>query len=151
MTTHGRHLPRRAANLVVLAMALGALAAGPDESVGFKVIVHPSNPVRSIERDRLARIFLKRSKRWPGASVVLPVDQAIRSPARKAFSKHVIGRTPTAVRAFWQQAIFSGQGIPPAELAGDDEIVDYVLEHPGAIGYVAPDASVRGAIVLEVR
>jgi hypothetical protein len=47
--------------------------------------------------------------------------------------------------------IFSGRSLPPPELGSDDEVLRYVLAHPGAIGYVSGAANLRGAKVLAVK
>ena len=54
------------------------------------------------------------------------------------------------MRSYWQQRIFSGQGLPPPELADDDAVVSYVLSHPGAIGYVAAGTALNGATAVEL-
>jgi hypothetical protein len=43
-----------------------------------------------------------------------------------------------AVRAFWQQQIFSGRDVPPPELASDKEVMEFVKQHAGAVGYMSP-------------
>ena len=46
--------------------------------------------------------------------------------------------------------IFSGKGIPPPEKASDAEIVTFVRDTPGAIGYVAPGADLSGVKVVAI-
>ena len=43
---------------------------------------------------------------------------------------------------------FSGRDVPPPELESDEAVVNYVLEHRGAVGYVSGAAKVRGAKVV---
>jgi hypothetical protein len=45
-------------------------------------------------------------------------------------------RSATAIRAFWQQQIFSGRDIPPVEKPGDADVMRAVADNVGAIGYV---------------
>ena len=54
------------------------------------------------------------------------------------------------MRSYWQQRIFSGQGLPPPEMADDEAVVGYVISHPGAIGYVASGTRVDGARAVDV-
>jgi hypothetical protein len=75
----------------------------------------------------------------------------VQSEVRRAFSQEVLRRTPGAVRAYWQQAIFSGRSVPPPELDSDAAVVAYVLRSPGAIGYVSAGAAVGGARVVTLR
>jgi len=70
---------------------------------------------------------------------------------RRRFSEQVLNRSVTAVRSYWQQIIFSGRDVPPPELGGDAEVLEFVKKHVGAIGYVSGAASTNGAKVIAVR
>lgn len=140
---------------VVLALLLAAgmpgRFAGAQASGPFRVIVHPAVEVRSVERAFLSRAFLKKSTRWPDGTLIRPVDQLPGSRTRNAFTRAVHDRSIPAVRNYWQQAIFAGTEVPPPELNDDAAVIAYVLSHPGAIGYVSPDAELGGAAVIELR
>ena len=140
--------------LVLLVLVLGLTAGAwvsADEASGFRVVVHPSNPATSLSRTFLQDAFLKRIKRWPNDEVLRPVDLEARSSVRKSFSKQVLGRSVHAVRAYWQQRIFSGRDVPPPELPNDQEVIAYVLRHAGAVGYVSTGADLKGAKTVGVR
>lgn len=136
----------RKALLIFCLLSAAALAERP----AFVVIVNPRTPVTRVDRKLLAEIFLRRATRWRDDTPVHPVDQGPDSPARARFSQEVLLRSVASVRSFWQQRIFSGQGLPPPELADDEEVVAYVSSHPGAVGYVSYGARVEGARVIEI-
>ena len=117
----------------------------------FQIIVHPSNPVTSIDRKLLVDMFLKRITRWPNDEQIRPVDQDPDSAVRRRFSEDVLKRSVAAVKSYWQQAIFSGRDVPPPELDGDEAVVKYVLRHAGGVGYIAGNANPGGAKTLSVR
>lgn len=125
----------------------GALAAGQ----GFAVVVHPGNPSASFSRDFLEDAFLKRTTEFPGGEGIKPVDQSATSAVRELFTRRVLRRSVAAVKSYWQQRIFSGRGSPPPELASDALVLEYVLAHEGAIGYIADGVDPRGAKVVPVR
>jgi hypothetical protein len=79
------------------------------------------------------------------------VDLAPDAAARARFSQEVLSRSVASMRNYWQQRIFSGQGLPPPELRDDEAVVSYVITHPGAIGYVAAGTPLNGAASLEVN
>jgi ABC-type phosphate transport system substrate-binding protein len=114
------------------------------------VIVYPKSPVTKVDRKFLAEIFFRRTTRWSDDSPIKPVDLGPDSPARGRFSQDVLARSVSSVRSYWQQRIFSGQGLPPPELPDDSAVVGYVASHPGAIGYVAAGTSLNGARAVEV-
>jgi ABC-type phosphate transport system substrate-binding protein len=151
----GLWLARRA----FLRAMLGALGVAVFErktfadarSDGFIIVVNPQNPAGSAERELLADFFLKRVSRWSDGELVRPVDLRPDAAARQAFSKVVIRRSVSAVRNYWQQRIFAGRDVPPAELDSDEAVVRYVARYRGAIGYVSPAASIADVKPFSVR
>lgn len=141
--------------MLLAVLAALAVAAAPSPSLAqaaddFRVVVNPANPVSSVSAEQLSRFFLRRANSWDDGQQVQPVDQPARAPVRDTFSEAVLGRAARAIVAHWQQQIFSGRGVPPTELAGDAEVVEYVQRHPGAVGYVSGQADVTDVKVLEV-
>jgi len=131
-------------------LALGGLAETPS-TPPYQVIVNAANGVVSVDRKFLSDTFLKKTTRWGNGELIRPVDQHALSEVRRRFTEQVLNRSVTAVRSYWQQVIFSGRDVPPPELAGDAEVVEYVNQHTGAIGYVSGGASTAGAKVVAVR
>lgn len=134
---------------ILIALLLLANAA-PEPARAYRVIVHPDNPVTSIERHRLSEIFLKKITTWPDDEHTAPVDLAASSPLREKFTDAVHGKSLSAVKSYWQQLIFSGRGLPPPELDSDEAVVRYVLSHRGAIGYVSDKAQIGAAKVVVI-
>jgi len=134
---------------IVVALAAAAAAAESPRSA-YVVIANPGTPVSRLDRKFVGEVFLRRVTRWPDDTPIRPVDLGPDARARIRFSEEVLSRSVASVRSYWQQRIFSGQGLPPPELPDDEAVVSYVLSHPGAIGYVAAGAALNGAKVLEV-
>jgi hypothetical protein len=55
-----------------------------------------------------------------------------------------------AVKSCWQQQIFSGRAVPPMEKAAESQILAFVKQNPGAVGYVSEAAETAGVRVLTV-
>jgi ABC-type phosphate transport system substrate-binding protein len=124
----------------VLAVATAASADG------WKVVVNASNPTTSISKDRLSQMFLKQLTQWPNGSETLPVDQGVTSAVREVFSHAVHGRSARAIKNWWNQQIFGGKGVPPPELATDARVLSYIINNPGAIGYVDAGTPTSGDV-----
>jgi ABC-type phosphate transport system substrate-binding protein len=135
---------------IVVALAAAAAAAEPARPA-YVVIANPGTAVSRIDRKFATEAFLRRVTRWPDDTPIRPVDLGPDARARVRFSEDVLSRSVASVRSYWQQRIFSGQGLPPPELGDDEAVVAYVLSHPGAIGYVAAGTTLNGAKVLEVN
>jgi len=136
--------------VIALGVAFSSSGAAED-GPGYVVIVHPKNESTKLERKLVADIFLKKQTHWSDDSTIKPVDQARTSAVRAQFSQDVIGRSISSVRAYWNQVVFSGQGVPPPELDSDASVVKYVLGNKTAIGYVSATAELKGAKVVQVK
>ena len=136
---------------LVVAASLVAPHARADSAASYRLIVHPSNPAREVDRSFVAQAFLKKVIHWPSGVPIQPIDLDQRSPVRRRWSDEVLNRSIEAVKSYWQQMIFSGRGLPPPEVTSDEQVIDFVLHRAGAIGYVSADANLHGARVLSLR
>lgn len=124
-----------------------------EEPGAFQVIVHTSNPHSGLTKKEISKLFLKKLTQWEKTNEhVYPVDLLEDSPVRKRFSKEIHGKQVAAIKAYWQQQIFSGREVPPLEKASDKEVLKYVGEKTGAIGYVSKstDISPYDVKVIEI-
>jgi ABC-type phosphate transport system substrate-binding protein len=132
---------------MVLVMAINALAG----TAGFKVIVNNSNGSTRISKADLNAIFLKKMAKWSDGIPAVPVNQSKKSAVRDNFTSTVHGKSVAAVDSYWQQQIFSGRDVPPAEKASDAEVVAFVKANAGAVGYVSDGGTTAGVKVVNVE
>jgi ABC-type phosphate transport system substrate-binding protein len=140
---------------IVVAFSLAVLAALPaataaSQGPGYRVVVHAQNATPALSRSELTRLFLKKITEWPDGKAVVPVDQERTAPVRQAFSTAVHMKDADAVAAHWQVLVFSGRDTPPRTLRSDDDVVAFVRDNPGAIGYVSERATLAGVRVIPV-
>lgn len=134
------------APLAILAVILAATAEEP----GYAVIVHQDNPVRVLSRGEISKLLLGKIGVWPSGLAVQPVDLPEDDELRDRFSREVVGRSVAAVRAYWQQQLFSGRGVPSPELT-EQQVVAYVAANRGAIGYVSAGTRATGVHTVTLR
>lgn len=132
----------------VAAILLAGIVASPSHAQSFRVVVHSSNPVRSLSTDQASSLFLKKVTRWNDGGEVKPVDLSDGSAVRTTFSEEIHGKSVSAVKSYWQKMIFSGRATPPPELSNDAEVLAFVRSNPGAIGYVSAGATVGSGLVV---
>jgi ABC-type phosphate transport system substrate-binding protein len=106
----------------------------------FVVVVNASNPTSNIPRSQVAALFTKKTQEWDDGTPVFPVDLPDDDPVREAFTEAIHGKSPRAIRAYWQQQIFAGRQVPPPERSSDEQVLAYVRTTAGAIGYVRATA-----------
>jgi ABC-type phosphate transport system substrate-binding protein len=115
-------------------------------------VVHLENPEAFATRDFVSDAFFKKVSRWPSGERLHPVDLRFGSATRAAFSEAILRRSAAAVRSYWQQRIFTGRGVPPPEVESDAEVLRYVSEHRGGIGYISAAAAAPVDVkVLPIR
>ena len=139
--------------LAAAAVLLGACADfGVAQERSYVVIVHESNYLTSLSVGELNRLFTKQTVRWTTGQAVTAVDLRADAPAREEFSQQIIGKSTAEVKAYWQNIIFSGRGIPPMEAPSEAAVVQFVRTTPGAIGYVSSATPLaQGVRAVRVR
>jgi ABC-type phosphate transport system substrate-binding protein len=133
----------------IVALGLATSSAAGDER--YQVIVHPANPITSIDQGFLRNAYLKKEIEWPDGKAVQPVDLTTKFPVRDQFTHEVLKKTPAQLKSYWNQRIFSGKGAPPPEADGVADVIAYVLANPGAVGYLPAHRDPGGAKLIEVR
>jgi ABC-type phosphate transport system substrate-binding protein len=138
--------------LAFAALAIGLASTSiADDRPGFKLIINPENTVDSLDRDFVRDVYLKKATEWQDGETVHPLDLSASFAAREKFTSHIIRKTPAQLRAYWNQQIFSGKGVPPPEADSIRSVVSYVLSHRGAVGYIPGDADPGKAKVIKVH
>ena len=138
---------RPAVLAVITLAALGAVRPGvlPAQGAGdarpYRVIVNAENPVGLLSPQELSRLFLAKTTTWQfNGQPVLPVEPGGDSPARVAFIREIHHKSLVDITVYWEQMVFQGKASPPPAESSDSEVMDYVRQHPNAIGYVSAGA-----------
>lgn len=139
---------------ICMSLALVALvgSSGVTQEAELNIIVNASNGVTRLTREQVRSVFLKKMNRWENGSEIAPVDQSGRSNVRLRFSQQILGHQASWVERYWTEQIFTGRGTPPPVVASDEEVIGFVAEHAGAIGYVAARTELPRAVkVLQLE
>jgi ABC-type phosphate transport system substrate-binding protein len=135
--------------LAALIAALVAPAAAGEGS--YRIVVNPANPASAVERAELARLFMRKVSTWPDGTPAAAVDQPRTAPVRSAFSRDVHNKDVNSVVAYWATLVYAGRELPPPVRRSDEEVLEFVRQTPGAIGYVSADAPIDGVKVIALR
>jgi len=138
--------------LVVLHGALPVQATAGDSSA-IVLITNKSNPVDAVSLDEARKIFLGDKTTWANGKKVLVVMRSSGSPERNAVLKSVYKMSDGDYSKYFLQAAFTGKvQAPPKEVGSAADMLHYVAQIPGAVGYVkAGDADASVKVVLELR
>ena len=69
----------------------------------------------------------------------------------KEFLKKFVRKSSYSFSSFWKLMIVTGGGIPPKSLKTEEEIVKYVTEREGAIGYISSKTPHNGVHILHIE
>lgn len=108
------------------------------------VVVNPAM-ADNLDATAISKIFLGKSKRFPGGTNATPINQKNNAVVDE-FNKQVLKRSSSQVKAYWSKLLFTGKGKLPAQVDNDAQVLAKVASDPSAIGYVnaaAVDASVK--------
>jgi hypothetical protein len=139
------------ARLTLWLVLLGSVAAsGEPQPPSVVVIVHPSRS-GAVTREEVRTIYLRQRRFWEDGNPILPVNREYGCEVRKIFEDNLFKDLKVPLSRYWNEQYFLGV-LPPATLASDSAVRQYVAARPDAIGYIDArnlDDSVRVVLRLE--
>ncbi len=103
------------------------------------VVVGSDNPVHELTGKDLKDMFLGRRLKWADGVAVQPCDLVEKQNgdvARSVFAKEYLHKDAHTLKNYWIKMIFSGRGNPPMEFKRAKQVLRFVEETEGAIGYM---------------
>ena len=114
------------------------------------IIAHKESPESSLSAKELQEIFLGKRVQWADNSSIHPATVK-EDTLHKAFLKQYIKKSPSQWLAHWKRMVFTGNGTPPKQFDSQEELLDYVAETSGAIGYIDEETAVKNVIILQIH
>lgn len=108
----------------------------PLANAGVAVITHPGVKEIGLSKSKLAKIYLGKLKNYSNGKKIKAVDLPKDSKAHKKFYKSVIKKSDSAMNRYWSKLKFTGKGKPPKKLNNTREVLKWVANNEGAIGYI---------------
>jgi ABC-type phosphate transport system substrate-binding protein len=110
-------------------------AAGPADSLA--IIVNQTNPVENFSLPELRKIFLGERSHWPNGRRITLVMMDPAQPERKVILREVYGMNEKDLNSHFIQGVFTGAVfVSPKTLATPSDVLKFVFNVPGAIGYL---------------
>lgn len=98
------------------------------------VVTSNDSPIGNLTQKEVREIFLGKRSHYDDIRI-RPVDNQYDKSIRNKFYQDTIGKTPTQMRAYWAIQVFSGKGKQPVKVSSFKELVNWLSENPGGIGY----------------
>ena len=108
----------------------------PARAQDVVLVANSSVRISEIKAADLRAIFVGARTRFSDGSRAIPVTLK-GGPAHEVFLKHYVGEGPTEFRSRWQKIAFTGQGTMPKMFDSETDVIEFVANTPGALGYVS--------------
>ena len=114
------------------------------------MIANNSVPETSLTEKDVKLIFLGKKIKWSDGTKIHKAG-IINVPVHEELLRKYIHKSPSSYSSFWKLMIVTGGGIPPKLFKTEEEVVKYVAERQGAIGYISSDTKHNGVKVLSIE
>ncbi|MEI7610948.1 MAG: hypothetical protein WCJ64_26485 [Rhodospirillaceae bacterium] len=131
-------------------IALGCLITAGTAVAKNEVVVIANPETPTVTENMVQKVFLGKIVEVNGAAVI-PVNLVVNAPARQVFMTHVMGDGEEKYTSYWTVRRYIGKGAPPREFSSAQDLIDYIRDTPGAIGYVNVDVPTGALKVLFKR
>ena len=129
--------------ILPILMALAVTSSSAETPAQFKIIVNAAQPDSSLSAKSISKVFLKKVKKWKSLDKpIIVVDLEHESRVRATFSKVILRTEVHTVLTYWQKQLLSGNRIPTQEMKNDTDVLEFVQENVGAIGYISKDTKI---------
>jgi ABC-type phosphate transport system substrate-binding protein len=136
--------------IFIIAVLFGCAFAPPARASDLVVIANSEMEMSQISAGDLRAIFLGTKTSLKDARAVRPVLKKP-GPQLADFCLQYLGKTETGLLIYYRSLVFTGKWSMPASLNSDAEVVAYVANTRGAIGFVGSATDLRGVKTLKVN
>lgn len=101
------------------------------------VVVNLENPIQSISKKDIQRLFLGRMHNFPNSDMkVESIDNAEGSEDYNRFYSRIINMSKSKLKRYRAYYLFSGKGRLPTQIKNTEKIVKYISATKNAIAYI---------------
>ena len=116
--------------LFILPMAVFSDAAG------LKIIANPGAQTLELKKKDIRDIYTGVTKIWEtDGKVIIAILEG--SELHKQFLEEYVNKTPIQFRNYWREKVFTGEGESPKSFKTEKDLIDFVVNTKGAIGYIS--------------
>lgn len=129
-------------------LTLGLLAAllNPAHASNVVLIGHPGLASK-LDTALVQKIYTGKVIEVGGTPVTV-INASSGSPIRQRFLQSYLNQDEEKYAAYWTVRRYIGKGAPPKELANSSDVINFVQNTPGAIGYIEESELKPGMNVL---
>lgn len=101
------------------------------------VVAAAQSPLKVGSAKDIQALFMGRTRTLgEGPDIAQPLDLPRDHELRNQFYKVLTGWSPAQVNSYWARLLFTGQVAPPLPLSSEAAVIDHLVKHPNAVGYL---------------
>lgn len=136
---------------VLLAGLLATFCLGqPTQTSAQDVVVNDSAGIAELDLHTLRSIFGMRLSEWPNGQRITVYVMDPDSETHNRFTKRRLKLFPYQLTQAWDRLVFSGTGQTPLQVDSNAEMVQRLINTPGAIGYLPRQNLPDGLLHVEI-
>lgn len=102
----------------------------------IEIVTHPQVTDSILTKSQLRRIYTMRQLRWSDNTAISVFVLPNQNSLHQRFAKERLQIFPYQLNRIWHKLTYSGLGVAPTVVASQQELIQAVINTPGAIGYV---------------
>ena len=121
------------------------------EKTNTHIIVNTDTDAREINEFDLMAIFSMQKQYWENGQIIQIVSLRTDHPLHQQFTLEHLGIQPYQLERGWNRNIFRGIGKKPIIVNTLEDLVNKVMDIPGAIGYISAKNTIDNSHIRTVR
>ena len=113
-------------------------------SEAMVVVANIEDKSITLSRQQIRNVFMGGALPYDLQAVALPPH----NQTRVLFNTKVVGLTESRIQSYWAQMRFSGRKKPPMELKNEAEVLQYLIDNPGALAYLSADTKLPDGLTV---
>jgi ABC-type phosphate transport system substrate-binding protein len=102
----------------------------------------------SLTKQEIRKIYLGKQKRWSDGENIRLVTYKDGDLA-DSFMKNYLGKKHSQFLIYWKQLMFTGRGMMPKTVSSEEDMIQFIKDNPGTIGYISKSA-IQGVSIISV-
>lgn len=142
---------RKLIAFLVLLMTILAVVLPSLSTAEVLVIVNPKLNITQLSTEDVKKVFLGKKMTWEDEKdteikfVLIPDEDC-----HDEFVKRYTQKTTGQFKRYWNNMLFTGKGQLPKNANSIKDMIQFVADTEGAIGYVAPGSPLEGVTVIDI-
>lgn len=117
-------------------MLLIVAFAFSSQGFAIEVVANIQVPESQLSQSQLRRIYTMRQLRWSDNTSITVFVLPSQHLLHHRFAKERLQIFPYQLNRIWHKLTYSGLGVAPIIVYSEEELIQAVMDTPGAIGYI---------------